>query len=414
MWTLLILFIVFVLAAIGLCVLRVLLAKSTAIRQHRNEVNLFGGVVKLVLWEANEGLVFLKNKQISRLVYGPEDGGGTAYIYPILGDEVRVRVPLTLKLTQFEDNKVLTRESIQIFLKIAFWWRVHDLEKFYQIIDRRVDVVADDYRKDAIVDVLPADGSTPRESAAELWLLTMAESCIRKLVSQSRISSLISKSAVRYLDGQDRPVALPAANRERVEPIMAAPIRDGAARMVAEPGTPDVLANEILEMLKPKVADYGLEIDRVEIQELRLPERVQTAIHDIWEAAMLPTRSEHEARAQQIKLQAAAQVIGAPAVALSEVMKTMKANTFIGGMPRYMQALFAKIAETSEDSVQTAKGLAPPPEQNEGHKVLRGRALRCPECGEKVTLEEGSGRVECPKCHSLLRRLKRSDTEKKK
>src|SRR5260370_10805864 len=332
MWTLLILFLLLLLVLIGIGVLRVLLAKSNAIRHHRNEVNLFGWIVKLVLWEANEGLVFLKNKQISRLIYGPDDGGGTAYIYPIFGDEVRVRVRVTLKLTQFEDNKVLTRESIQVFLKVAFWWRVLDLEKFYQLIDRRVDIVADDYRKDAIVDVLPADGSTPRESAAELWLLTIAESCIRKLVSQSRISSLISKSAVRYLEGQDNTHALPAARRNRAEPVMAALVHDGAARMVAEGGTPDVLAREIQEMLIPKVADYGLEIDRVEIQELRLPERVQTAIHDIWEAAMLPTRSEHEARAQQIKLQAAAEVIGAPAVALSEVMKSFKGTQFIGGM----------------------------------------------------------------------------------
>src|SRR5436305_1122108 len=99
MWTVFIVLILLVIAVAGVCFLRVFLAKSNAIRYHRNEVNLFGGMVKLVLWEANEGLVFLKNKQISQLIYGPEDGGGTAYIYPVLGDEVRVRVPLTLKLT---------------------------------------------------------------------------------------------------------------------------------------------------------------------------------------------------------------------------------------------------------------------------------------------------------------------------
>src|SRR5262249_20400797 len=62
---------------------QVLLAKGSAIRRHKNEVNLLWGLVKLVLWEANEGLIFLKNKRISDLVYGLETGGGTRFIFPL-------------------------------------------------------------------------------------------------------------------------------------------------------------------------------------------------------------------------------------------------------------------------------------------------------------------------------------------
>ena len=58
-------------------------AKVTAIRRGDREVDLFFGWMKLVLWEANEGLLFLRNKQIGEVIYGPEQGGGMRFIYPI-------------------------------------------------------------------------------------------------------------------------------------------------------------------------------------------------------------------------------------------------------------------------------------------------------------------------------------------
>ena len=88
-------------------------ARATAIRTGRREIDLFFGFTKLVLWEENEGLLFLKNKRIDSLIYGPDDGGGMKFIYPILGEEIKVHVPLTLQMCEFQDHKVLTRESIQ-------------------------------------------------------------------------------------------------------------------------------------------------------------------------------------------------------------------------------------------------------------------------------------------------------------
>jgi hypothetical protein len=125
--------ILFVGGVLALGFIRLLVAKPLAIRDHRKSVDLFWGLLQLVLWEQNEGLVFLKNKTASEVIYGPEHGGGTRYIYPMLGDELRVRVPLTLRLTSFEDENILTRESIRIYMKVATWWRISDLQKIGRV-----------------------------------------------------------------------------------------------------------------------------------------------------------------------------------------------------------------------------------------------------------------------------------------
>ena len=125
---------------VGIPAAWIVLAKTAAIRDRQDERNLFFGMIKLVLWEANQGLVFLRNKRISKVIYGPRDGGGTRFIFPVVGDELRIRIPLTLRLTQFEDHEVLTRESTQLYVKVALWWRVADLERYYYSVDNKVDV----------------------------------------------------------------------------------------------------------------------------------------------------------------------------------------------------------------------------------------------------------------------------------
>jgi hypothetical protein len=60
--------------ALAIGAARVFLAKDAAIHNRQGEVALFGGMVKLVLWEANEGLLLLRNKRISRVIPGGRGG----------------------------------------------------------------------------------------------------------------------------------------------------------------------------------------------------------------------------------------------------------------------------------------------------------------------------------------------------
>jgi regulator of protease activity HflC (stomatin/prohibitin superfamily) len=394
-----------------LCALKVLLAKSSAIRGHKYEVSLFFGLVKLILWEANQGLVFLKNKRVSKLIYGPEDGGGTMFIYPIFGEELRVRVPLTLKLTQFEDDKVLTRESTQLFMKVAFWWRVADLQKYYYSIDKQVHIVNDRFRKDEILEALPANAKVPQQDAAETWMLTIAESCIRKLVSQATTALVVSKTATSYLHVDEKHQV---SAQGKVNNIKAQQTPGGSSSRAAKPpnvATPESLAGEILSMLGPEVAQYGLEIDRVEIQEVRLPKEIQAALDDVFKATLLPAQSQQEALAQKIKLQSVASVLGVEAVALTEVLKSFKGSQFIGGMPKFIEALFAKTTEraaeqrASDEVEGHTRGALPnwTAQEKPGEESL----AKCPKCRGDVSIYKGEERATCPSCGSTFRLTRR-------
>jgi len=239
--------------------------KVAAIRSGEKQKDVFFGLLRLVLWEANEGLLLLKNKQISSLIYGPRDGGGVRFIYPVFGEEVKDWVPLTLRLTYFEDERVLTRESVPLFIKVALWWRVADLEKYYYSVDKEVHVVgSEDLDLEEATGTGPAPSLRAQKNAAEQWVKALAESCIRKIVSQSSTAFVVSKNASSYLhvDRRHEQLPPPQGKREAQGPIQ-------------ESATPDVLADEIHDMLEPKVREYGLEIDRVEVQEVRLPGDLQ-------------------------------------------------------------------------------------------------------------------------------------------
>jgi hypothetical protein len=210
------LFLLLALSALGTLVagvLHVASSKVQAIRHGWREVDLFWGLVKLVLWEENEGILVLKNKRVSRVIYGPEQGGGTTLLFPFLGDELKLHVPLTLQMHEFKDNQVVTRESIRLFMKLAIWWKVKDkqgLGDFYRRVNREIHF-GDNRGLHAAVVYGPADASRRSQVSrraerlvAEKWIETLAESCLRKLVSQTSTAFVISTRAASYLHVEGR------------------------------------------------------------------------------------------------------------------------------------------------------------------------------------------------------------------
>jgi regulator of protease activity HflC (stomatin/prohibitin superfamily)/predicted RNA-binding Zn-ribbon protein involved in translation (DUF1610 family) len=394
--------------------LTILLAKTFAIQRKQKEVDLFGGLMKLILWEANEGIVLLKNKQVSEVIYGPQAGGGTQFIYPLFGEELRLRVPLTLKLTQFEDKNVLTRESTRLFVKVAFWWWIADLQKYYSVIDKRVGVADNNPADGEFTDNAGSYAEGPND-AAERWILTLAESCIRKLVSQTTTATVVSKNALAYMH-IDR-TGIDGATRPAQAAVSGIHSRQMTVHQGAEAATPENLANAIHHMLNPKVAEYGLKIDRVEIQEVRLPQELQEALDRLFRSHLLPAQSEQEAKARQIELQAVANVLGVQAVALKEVMKEFKGSTYVGGFPKFLETLFAK-SQTGNESQPALTGpaeeptyaLAPPQDEPllpESKPALDRVVHKCPKCGESVAVtvdpHAPERHFECPHCGANLR-----------
>jgi hypothetical protein len=115
-------------------------------------------------------------------------------------------------------------------------------------------------------------------NAAEKWIVTLAESCLRKLISEKSVALIISSCATKYLHVENRH---DSQGSIPVAPLLSSPSKEGEA-------TSDTLASELRAILAPKMEKYGLELDRIEVQEVRLPQSIQEAIDRVWTATLLP------------------------------------------------------------------------------------------------------------------------------
>jgi regulator of protease activity HflC (stomatin/prohibitin superfamily) len=309
----------------GIVFARVGLARYFAIRDHQNDVVMFGGAVRLLLWEPNEGLVILRYKRVSEIIQGGT--GGTKFIYPIKGEELKARIPTTFRMLTWEDPAILTRESIQVRMKVAVWWRVGDLKKYVFSIDPDMHS-AGVHKQVGILE------------AAEVWLKTLTESTLRTLASHSSVALLVSTKATSYLHVQP--------DDRGVRPNLAVE-------------SPDSLAADLSRELQLKTAEYGLGIQRVEIQEIGLSKEIQEAINKVWKASLLPAQSEQEVRARQIELQGAAAVLGIDTVRMNEVLKNFQGSTFLT-FPAFLDSFMS----------QLSGGVKPRLPDTQAHKSLAG------------------------------------------
>ncbi len=283
------------------------LARYYAIRDHKNDVAMFGGAVRLLLWEPNEALIILRYKRVSEIIQGGT--GGTKFIYPIRGEELKARVPITFRMLTWEDPAILTRESIQVRMKVAVWWKVGDLAKYVFNIDPALHV-GELHEQVGILE------------AAEAWLHTLTESTLRTLASNSSVALLVSTKATSYLHVQ------PDDRTQHPTPSIDSPSSLGA---------------DLSRELQTKAGEYGLAIQRVEIQEIGLSKEIQEAINSVWKASLLPAQTEQEVRARQIALKGAADVLGIDTVRMNEVLKNFQGSSFLT-FPAFLDTLMSQLA----------------------------------------------------------------------
>jgi regulator of protease activity HflC (stomatin/prohibitin superfamily) len=322
--------VMFVLSAVsGCCALQLFTAKQRVITTKRRSVPVFFGLARLITWEQNEGLILLRDKKISETIYGPKSGGGIHIIYPLLGEELRAQVPLTLQLTWFRDERVMTRESIQLVVKVAIWWEICDLEAYFYRIDREVHSLDDRNLPRAVP--IPGEGVVTRASPtlrgplaiAEVWVRTVAEICLRKLITGTSLFLMVSKS-------------------------------EGTNSATAE-----VVPEQLKTEIKSRLNGYGLEIERVEIQEVQLPAAIQQAVHEVWVAASVKTKSKHDAEATRHRLQVLVDLLGRDNAALREIVDKLPAGAFFGCNP--FAPIIAQLGALGAASGVAAVGALLPP-----------------------------------------------------
>jgi hypothetical protein len=381
------------LACLAVAFVRVAIAKAEAIRSGKREVDLFFGLVKLVLWEQNEGLLFLKNKRLKAIIFGPDDGGGTKLIFPVLGEELKLHLPLTLQMCWFEDHDVVTRESIRLFMKLAIWWRVKDkpgISAFYRLVNKEIHVGTSEFLSEAIYSAtdLGKGGKGSRRAeliVAEKWIQTLAESCLRKVISHTSTAFIVSRQAVGYLhvEAQHAPA-----------PVVWGPAPLNGAE---DKAIPSELAGDIRIKLNEQIEEYGLHVQRVEIQEVQLPQDIQASIDRVWKATLLPAQSEQEAKAKYIQLskelEAVKDVIGLDAAAANELLKNFRGSTFFGGMPKAIAALLTPMV--SKAAKTSLAGTSAPPAAIPAATDEKSAASPVP----SLTQAE----CECPSCHRTVK-----------
>jgi DNA-directed RNA polymerase subunit RPC12/RpoP len=109
---------------------RLLRSRQTVLE--KKEVSLLWGFVKLIAWDPVEGVLILKNKNIAFSDDNLLDArGGIRFIYPVLGEEVAVRVPLEIQTLDFRDENVLTREYLQLTVIGTMKWHIVNINQFY-------------------------------------------------------------------------------------------------------------------------------------------------------------------------------------------------------------------------------------------------------------------------------------------
>ncbi|MBN2092792.1 hypothetical protein JW964_24440 [candidate division KSB1 bacterium] len=311
---------IYVILTIFLFLLGVLICcfpKYRAIKEGKSEVSYFSGLMKLILWGPSEGIVILRNKKIRFI--SQKGNGGSKFIYPIWGDEVFERVPMSIQYLTWEDDNVLTRESIQVYMKVAVWWRISSIRAYVFEIGRLISEGEEHLLRKPI-------------ECAETWLKSMTEGTLRRLVAQSSIGQIISSTPASYLHVEN------GNGQNGTNEIDFHLIHDRHRDLTIAENLGAKLQND----LNNKITAYGIQINRIEIQEIRFSPIIQDAINEVWLAALKPAKSEYETKAICNRLKGAAEVLGVDAIAMERILKALRGMNFMM-TPYFISDLFSMI-----------------------------------------------------------------------
>jgi regulator of protease activity HflC (stomatin/prohibitin superfamily) len=275
------------------------LPRTKAYQMGSGKMPVLLGFGEIVFWEPGYTFVFLRKK---KFVEFGDSAGDIKTIFGLLGQKAIGPISLKTELMVWKDDGVLTRDAQQIELQVALWWRIADPRLFLSKVSGEVKIGGDFNHMKV-------------QEAATVWFDALTESVARQTVNQMGVAEIISFTATDFLQGEPKQIA-GAASQEGFE---------GLVRRIA----PD---------LAQKAGAYGLQVERVEIQNVKLSPDIQKAIDETRKAFLLPIRSTQEAEAQKITWQKAAEVLGSENVALNELLKNFRGSNFIG-TPQFLQNL---------------------------------------------------------------------------
>ena len=280
----------------------------------RKQVPLLYGLVHLIAWDPTEGVLVLRNKGVFFSDDDLHDGrGGVRFLYPVLGEELALRVPLEVQTLRFEDDNVLTREYLSLMIRGTMKWRITDINRFYLLVSRELRQTSDaggrvrstpTTKDEPTGDPSPPDTIELLVRSAIEWLRVLAEEQTRLVVSRIGSGLLIADR----LAGE-------------------VPEVKGARGTGSEEfgGATAGLAEKIFTTLAQRVAEFGISIHDVSLQEIKLPEEIVQQCIAACKAAYLPTIAERQSAAKRANLKVEVDLLGREVVGTRQIVEAAPA-----------------------------------------------------------------------------------------
>ncbi|MFN0140358.1 MAG: hypothetical protein ACKVQW_09760, partial [Pyrinomonadaceae bacterium] len=114
-----------------------------------------------------------------------------------------------------------------------------------------------------------------------------------------------------------------ASDLPNVRPQRPLPTASSSYRSAAD-GLAEVIRTDFASLAD----EYGLEIHRIALQEIKLPSEIYAAAVDACKSAYLPLKAQAEAAERRMMLQAEADVIGKEALGMKEIAGNIPALAF--------------------------------------------------------------------------------------
>ena len=256
-----------------------------------------------IFWEPGETVVLLEHKHLIPMT---DTQGGYRIVSAWKGQEYKGRISYKTQFSTWKSDPIITSDGLPINLGLGIWWRIANAKDY-------VSKIASDYHD---------GGEHSNENlaeAAEFWIKKLAAGTLRQEVNQLPAEKLISPYVQAYLQVKQ--------GSEDGAPTAAKPI----------PNFSDQLEKS-KEELNDKTRPYGIEIERLEVQELILPPVYQQKLEAVRVAFLEPVQARALTDAQVIALKGLASVIGEEKVGLIEVLKHVDIshlgmNPFTGMIP---------------------------------------------------------------------------------
>jgi hypothetical protein len=305
-------------------------AKYRAYRKGLKRSPFWFGNAEWIFWEPGETVVLLEHK---RLVPMMDPAGGYRAISAWKGQEYKGRISYKTQFSTWKSDPIITSDGLAVNLAVGIWWRIANAGTY-------ISAIASDYH----------EGEQHRNEnlgeAAEFWIKKLAGGTLREEVNQLPAEKLISPYVQAYLQVRRGPEGelLPEGN--------------------ALPNFSEQLG-KAEHKLNDKTLRYGIEIERLEVQELILPPIYQQKLEAVRVAFLEPSQARALTEAQVIALQGLASVIGPEKVGLIEVLKHVdishvSMNPFTGTVPIVQPVIDTLHQQTQKALPATAPQSLPP------------------------------------------------------